>query len=209
MAEGKKRGGGCLRTILIGGLVVIGLIVVAALFAPPSSDTNTTASSNTESSNQSVGDAPAAPAATATPEPPPTPLPAIGQDVVVDEVRWKILTAEKLGNTLTSDNEFIDDLTTSGTFVRVRFEIENLSKDMLSFAGLDLVDDQERTFTRSSDTIMFIDEGESCLLENLNPNITKTCTHIYEVPADATGVKAQLGDLKIFGGQEALVALGF
>jgi hypothetical protein len=45
-------------------------------------------------------------------------------------MRWKIFAAENLGATLKSDNAFIEDRTTSGRFVQVRFEMENLSKDL-------------------------------------------------------------------------------
>jgi hypothetical protein len=132
----------------------------------------------------------------------------VGQDVQVDEMRWKIVAAEDAGQTLKSDNEFIPAKKTSGRFVRVRFELENLSKDMLTFAGLDLLDGQGRTFKSASDAFAFIPEDESCVLENLNPNVAKTCTAIYEVPANAGGLQAQVSDLKMFGGQQALVDLG-
>ena len=132
----------------------------------------------------------------------------VGQDVQVDQVRWKIVAAEDAGQTLKSDNQFTPDKKTSGRFVRVRFELENLSKDMLTFAGLDLLDGQGRTFKSSSDAFAFIPDDERCVLENLNPNVAKTCTAIYEVPANAGGLQAQVSDLKMFGGQQALVDLG-
>jgi hypothetical protein len=119
-----------------------------------------------------------------------------------------VLEAEALGKQLKSTNQFIKDKTTSGQFVRVRFELENLSRDLLTFAGLDLVDDQGRTFKPSSDVIGFIPSEELCVLENLNPNVAKTCTAIYEVPANATGLRAQVGDLKLLGNQSALINLG-
>jgi hypothetical protein len=161
--------------------------------------------------------APAQPTFTPTSEPPtvtplppdtPTPAPVIGQDVLVGEVRWKMLTAENLGNQLVSNNQFIDPLNTAGKFIKVRFEIENRSKDMQSFIGFDLIDSQGREFTSSSDAFMFIDGNEACVLVNLNPNLPKTCTAIYEVPADATGLKAYVGDLSIFGRAEAQIELG-
>ena len=105
---------------------------------------------------------------------PPTAAPTahrVGEDVRVDEVRWKVLEAADLGQTLKSDDQFVEDKTTSGRFVRVRFELENLSKDMLTFVGLDLVDEQGRTFKPSSDVFQFIPNEEACVLENLNPNV--------------------------------------
>ena len=132
----------------------------------------------------------------------------VGEDVQVDEVRWKIIEVVDEGDTIKSGNQFIDDLTTSGKFVRVTFEMENLSKDMLSFAGLNLTDDQDREFIPSSDAIMLIESGQACILENLNPNVPKTCISIYEIPANANGLSAKVSDLKPFGNKEALVDLG-
>lgn len=147
------------------------------------------------------------PTPTAVP-PSPTPAPSVGQDVLVGEVRWKMLSAEELGNQLVSNNQFIDPLMTSGKFVRVRFEIENRSTDTRTFAGMDLVDAQGRKYTSSSDALMFIENAEICLIENLNPNIVKTCTVIFEVPIDASDLHAYVGDLKLFGGDEAKINLG-
>ena len=143
-----------------------------------------------------------------TDAPVPTPPPAVGVDVLVGEVRWKIISVENLGNTVKSSNTFIEDLTTSGMFIKIHLEVENRSKDMLTYAGLDLVDSQGREYTSSSDAIMLIDNNETCVFENLNPNIVKVCTHIYEVPIDATGLKAKTGDLEIFGAEEAVIDLG-
>jgi hypothetical protein len=127
----------------------------------------------------------------------------------VGDVRWKVLSAENLGNVLKSNNRFAKDLKTSGTFVKVRFEVENLSNDLLSYGGADLVDIKGRKFTQSSDALSFISEEEqSVLVTNINPNISKTITEIYEVPPDAAGLKFNAGDLKIFGSDETQIELG-
>lgn len=202
-----KKKSGCIATIFKGILIVVGLfialIVVMAIVSPRTPSTSNALPKRTPSTINAVAEAPAAAVA-----PTAIPAPVIGQDVMVDEVRWKILSAEDMGNLLTDENQFTEDLKTSGKFIKVRFEIENRSKDMLSFVGLDLVDNQERSYTRSTNAIMLIDDGETCMLENLNPNITKTCTHIYEVPTDAAGLNADAGDLKMFGGAQTLISLG-
>jgi hypothetical protein len=178
-----------------GCLVVVGLVVVLGIVGAVlgGRGATSTATQGTEAGAPTV----AAPQSY-----------AVGQDVTVDEMRWKIVSVEDLGSTLQSDNQFVTERTSSGRWVRVRFEMENLSKDMLSFAGLDLVDAQGRTLKPSSDAIQFIAPEESCILENLNPNVAKTCTVIYEVPANATGLQAQVTDLKLLGGSETLIDLG-
>lgn len=85
----------------------------------------------------------------------------------------KFLKFGCLGNKLKSDNQFVEDKTTTGRFVQLRFEVENLSKDTFTFAGFDLVDDQDRTFKSASDFLTFIPTAELCGLESLNPNVTK------------------------------------
>ena len=218
----KKRGGGCLRWGLygIGALLVLGIIGV--LFGGDGENgarqpaTGGQVAVVEQPAQQGVAMptfTPAPESSTATPLPPDTPvpftpMPVVGQNVLVGDVRWKILSAENLGNQLLSDNQFVDPLNTAGKFIKVRFEIENRSKDMQSFLGFDLVDSQGREFTASSDAIMFIDNNESCILENLNPNLPKVCTVIYEVPAGASGLKAYVGDLSMFGGAEAMIELG-
>ena len=133
----------------------------------------------------------------------------IGSDVRVGDVRWKVLTAANEGQTLKSDDGFADDLTTAGVFVRVSFEMENLSKDNLTFSGIDLIDDQGRTFSASSDAYMFITDNMGCtFLDNLNPNIPKQCQVIFEVAPGATGLKVKVGDLSMFGDAEQAINLG-
>lgn len=200
----KKLGKGCL--IVVAAVLLLGIVGVifgGGRSGSGSSTVPTAAALSGAAQSAAPTEPAAAPVATSA-------LAAftVGQDVQVDEVRWKVLAAADLGTVLKSKNQFVKDKTTGGHFVQVRFELENLSKDMLTFAGLDLVDDQARTFKPSGDAFQFIPTEEACVLENLNPNVAKTCTAIYEVPANATGLKAQAGDLKLLGDQSALIDLG-
>lgn len=211
----KKLGKGCL---IIVGIVVL-LAVVGVMIGGGSRQqsagtggTNAAPASATAPAQKGAAQAAAA-EPTSAPEPTSVPEPTavaytVGQDVQVDEVRWKILQAEDLGQTVKSDNQFIKDLNTAGRFVRVRLEVENLSKDMLTFAGVDLKDDQGRTFKSSSDAIMLIPSEEQCVLVNLNPNVAKTCTMIYEIPQNAQHLRMEVGDLKILGNKSELIDLG-
>lgn len=80
---------------------------------------------------------------------------------------------------------------------------------MLTYGGIDLLDNQQRTFKEYSGAYPFIPENENCaIIVNLNPNIAKRCTLIFEVAADSAGLKAYVGDLELFGGSEAYIDLG-
>ena len=156
--------------------------------------------------------APAAAAPTETPAPPTETPPAaytIGDNVTVGEVRWIILSAVDEGQTVVSDNQFVDDLTTPGKFIRLTFEMENLSKDMITYGGIELVDNQDRTFKSSSDTYSHIADEVRCpFIENLNPNLPKQCQLLFEVPANAEGLHVKVGDLNMFGAEEQVINLG-
>lgn len=186
-------------------LIITGLILTALACG-----NSTTASTPRPTRAPADAPAPDQPAATEAPTEvaPVTAVYKTGQDVQVGDVRWKITKAEDLGQELKSDNEFIESKKTGGKFIGVSFEMENLAAEQKSFAGLSLVDDKGRKFEASSDAFMFIEQNEQCIFENLNPNVTKNCKVIFEVPADAAGLKANVGDLEIFGGDESLIDLG-
>lgn len=221
------------KTLIIISVVVLALCCVALLVfgalnpreerqanqpatsAPVSNDTPLPPTDTTAEAPASTE----APADTPTPEPSPTPVPptdtpapeafTIGQDVIVGEIRWKILEAKELGQELKSDNQFIDAKTTSGKFILVRLEVENRKTEAATYAGINAVDDKGRTFEVYSEKFGFVDEKESCIFEQLNPNITKVYSEIFELPADAKGIRVGVGDLELFGGDEALIDVGF
>ncbi len=125
------------------------------------------------------------------------------------EVRWKILEATDAGQSIETP---AGAQTTAGRYIRLRFEVENQSKEERNFGGISLVDSQGRTFeSASSNFALFsaIPDNERCtLLEPLPANLPKTCQLIYEIPGNAGGLVAKVGDLRMLGGQEANIALG-
>ncbi len=138
----------------------------------------------------------------------------MGEEVVVDEVKWKLVDARDLGSVLkASDSKYpslSEDKTASGKFVEVTVMVENLGKEMKSVSNLDLMDDQNREFKPAPDASDWIPEDKSLfMLSNLNPNVPFEFIDIYEVPTDAKGFKLKVGDLKLLGDEEALISLGF
>lgn len=135
-------------------------------------------------------------------------LPTLGEAVEVGDVRWTVLTAEDVGNTLIDDDGFADDATTPGTFVRLSVEVENIASEEVSLWSVDLEDDQGRGFGTYDEYYLFVPDGEHCLLESLNPNVPKVCTYIFEVPADATGLAFRASDLAFLEPRTELIDLG-
>jgi hypothetical protein len=134
---------------------------------------------------------------------------SIGQDVMVGDVRWKILSAENLNNLLEGDNRFLETKSTSGKFIRVNFEMENRGTELLRYTGMKLIDRQGRSFVGYNVGYAYVSGNKRCTqIENLKPNLPMLCTIIFEVAADATGLRAHVGDLVIFSNDEALIELG-
>jgi hypothetical protein len=144
---------------------------------------------------------------TPKPQPSPTPAPAIGSDVSVGKIGWKVTKAAAVGNTLKSDNQFVQDKTTSGMFVQVTYQIENRGTDKVYFQAPKLVDAQNRKFGDYSEGLFFIPQNEQCVLKELNPNVPAACTAIYEVAADAKQLKAEVTPLALLGGSLVLIDL--
>ena len=146
------------------------------------------------------------------------PLPNIGVEEVatpedtgsvdVGDVRWTLLQAAELGESLASDSDDVDDLTATGRLIGVRFQVENLGPEPLTFLGMQVVDDQGRRQAYLSQGLPFIIDEEACQMEDLEPGASITCTALYDVAADATGLQAELTDLSLLGGETILVDLG-
>lgn len=212
--------------IVAGFTGILVLCCIVGLFiapAPPSPQTNGSRATPaplaivaTEAATTSAESPPTpAPAMSPTPEPSatplpsPTPLPAIGQEVKVGNVIWKVTKARAIGKLIKSGNQFIPDLVTSGHFVDLRYEITNTSDSALTIGRADLLDTRNRRFSPGLASQVFIDEP--CNTEaSLNPGLSTSCEAIYDVPNDATGLRFEAtgADGPLFGSEPVLIDLG-
>jgi len=138
---------------------------------------------------------------------------SINQDVKVGEVRWKLISIKDRDNILKASESryptIAKDKTTIGKFIEITMEVENLGTEMKSVSNLDIIDNKNRKFIAASDVSEWIPEDkEMFLLSNLNPNMPQQFTDIYEIPADAIGLKVKVGDLSLWGNEKALISLG-
>lgn len=158
---------------------------------------------------------------TATPMPPsPTPLPTwtppvsptpappgMHADLLVEDVRWRATGVEELGNALTSDNQFVDDASTAGKFVRVIFEVESRLSEPADYEKPGLMDSQGRRYDVYSESIFYLPEETNCYHKQFNPGITQQCTDIFEVAADAGGYKLIANNFDWLEPVEAVIEL--
>lgn len=210
--------------IAIGGGGLLAVLCLCVALAGLGRNTNNATPTAVAQSNAVAAAATSAPTEPPAPTEAPAPTDAptaeavvsygLNQDVQVGDIRWKFAEATNVGNTLPkgdfSKGEYYNEATTSGAYIKVRFEIENKGTEQKSLVGIDLRDAQGRTFKASTDgtVMMHAPDAERCIFEQLNPNVVKTCTIYFEVPADVTGVEAIVGDLELFGGDQAAISLG-
>jgi len=138
---------------------------------------------------------------------------SINQDVKVGDVRWKLIDVKNRGSVLKASKSryptIAKDKITTGKFIEITMEVENLGTEMKSVLNLDIIYNKTRKFIPASDVSEWIpEEKEMFLLSNLNPNMPQQFTDIYEIPVDATGLKVKVGDLSLFGSKESLINLG-
>lgn len=135
---------------------------------------------------------------------------SINESITINnEVNWKILSAKDLGGILEAIDRWSDDKTTTGKFIKVRFTVKNIGKEMKTLTDLRLFDDEEREFVTYDESFGYIEEEEELfLLENINPGMEKTCTVIYEVPKDSKDFILEITNLE-WASDKAYISLGF
>ncbi len=139
---------------------------------------------------------------------PPVQPHSIGDVVRVGEVRWQILSAGDIGHVLEAGG---NREKTKGRFVAVRFQLTNKGSADLDFHGALLRDSRGREYERGRTE--FVAENERCtggILGpfSLKPNAITTCTSIYEVSDDVTGLIFIADDLDGSDDGAETVALG-
>ena len=128
-------------------------------------------------------------------------------------MQWRVLSAHNLGHEL--KNEKGDRQTTDERFIQVRFQFLNVGSDPLDFEAVEdlpLHDNQGRAHMHYRVPGIpiphypkeFIADDEECFGRwwlgrwqpfVLKPNILTTCTTIYEIKVDATGLVLTAGGL--------------
>lgn len=178
------------KTILIVlGVALFGCAGLFALLGGGNDDARVTAPSEPAGGDEAAAptDEPAEPAA-------PAAMSKVGEAVKVGDSRvWTVVSVEDRGQLIESGNQFIEDLTTTGRFLYITATIENTGDDAFFIDTPKVVDSREREFDHNSDGVMLIPDDSRCVLEELNPGISRTCAWIYEVPADATGLGLKVG----------------
>lgn len=132
---------------------------------------------------------------------------ALGTAVFFKDSAWSVREVQNRGSEIDDDNEYSDNPKTTGVFLQVSVAVRNNGSKKVTITGPVIVDDKGREFEYNSDaTITIVDDAQYCSYEDLNPGLEKLCAWIYDLPADATGLKLAMKE-ELFGGDPLYAAV--
>lgn len=134
---------------------------------------------------------------------------SIGTPVQVGDAEWTILEIVNRGSTMKGTDSFTKDVTTSGTFVQVKFKVRNTGKKEGTMGELPkLVDPTNREFgSYETSSLYRPKDTNGVFLDKIQPSLSKEFVEIYEVAPGATSLSLKAHDFGIFGAEKKL-ALG-
>ena len=134
----------------------------------------------------------------------------IGQPVTAGDIEWTVTDVRQTDQlSQESFGQFGDTKTGNFVVVDLMFTNNGDSPATLSPQSLTLLDSSDRESRPDTDIIGYIPNERNIFLEQVNPGVAREGTAIFTVAPDASGFRLQVGDANPFGGEDALVDLGF
>ncbi|MBD3328881.1 DUF4352 domain-containing protein [Candidatus Dojkabacteria bacterium] len=131
----------------------------------------------------------------------------IGETAKAGDVSFKVTKVEDLGNSV--QPEWGNPITTNGKFIRVDYQIENLSYESQYPPVLKVLDSQERTYEESGKKFTILSFGDEVeIFEEISPNVKTDYATIFEIPEDAVGLELKVSDFGLFPTKYAYFDLG-
>lgn len=160
------------------GIIVIIIIIAAAASGNKSNSTSAVASSTNNST-------PASQNASGQ----------IGQPARVGDIQWTLQAPQKEA-TIPAPDEFSQPAHAQGVFIVFQASVEEVSGQAgsLDTSQINLIDSKGRSYKPSDEGSVFAAVGIDKVLtfKQLNPNVPATVTCVFDVAADATGLKAEI-----------------
>ncbi|MFI7632394.1 DUF4352 domain-containing protein [Microbispora rosea] len=177
----QKKGGGCLKALLIGGAVLMGLIVLGtALKSGGQNDTQLSRAETPEHTTQA--DKPRKPQA-----------PALGDVVKDGKFAFKVSKVEK---GLSQVGEGFTVSKAQGQYVLIHLTVKNIGDEaqMFSDSAQKLIDAKGRTFDADSGAAVLGLKDSNAFLNNINPGNAVNGILLFDVPKDIKLKAVELHD---------------
>ncbi|GIH50623.1 protein of unknown function [Microbispora rosea] len=177
----QKKGGGCLKALLIGGAVLMGLIVLGtALKSGGQNDTQVSRAETPEHTTQ-------------TGKPRKPQAPALGDVVKDGKFAFKVSKVEK---GLSQVGESFTVSKAQGQYVLIHLTVKNIGDkaQMFSDSAQKLIDAKGRTFDADSGAAVLGLKDSNAFLNNINPGNAVNGILLFDVPKDIKLKAVELHD---------------
>ncbi|XVQ89158.1 DUF4352 domain-containing protein [Microbispora siamensis] len=177
----QKKGGGCLKALLIGGAVLMGLIVLGTVLK--GGGQNDTRLSLTETPEQTTQAA-----KTRKPQ-----VPGLGDVVKDGKFAFKVSKVEK---GLSQVGEGFTVSKAQGQYVLIHLTVKNIGDEaqMFSDSAQKLIDTKGRTFDADSGAAALGLKDSNAFLNNINPGNAVNGILLFDVPEDVKLKAVELHD---------------
>ena len=185
----QKKGGGCLRIIGIGTLVLIALIIAIVALSGGGDEEATVKKGNGDENTQPSDEGITA---------------AVGDSVELKGTAYKVTrarTAQSVGGDFSKTQA-------DGTFVIVDLTLTNLKDEPATILedAVRLVGGNGKEYTTDTDTFAAF-ENQFTILQEIQPDLSKKVVAVYDIPPGAVkGAKLEVKDL--FSDSRAAIRLG-
>lgn len=124
-----------------------------------------------------------------------------GEPLKLDDSVWMVVETKDLGKKVDANTSYGEPKETAGRFVQVRYKVTNTGKKPESVLDPPrIVDDKGRELTRLDLESLYVPAKLATLgIELLPPHVEKEYATLFDVPADARGLKLQLRGLGLLG----------
>lgn len=129
----------------------------------------------------------------------------IGDEVEIDDLILRITNVKNLGNSI--PQTFGEPITTTGTFLRVDFQVENTGKETAYLGEMQIIDSESREYDESSDRYSILGNNAE-FFDKLSPDVTRDFSTVFEIPLDAEDLELKVHGFGIFNTDYEIIDLG-
>lgn len=129
----------------------------------------------------------------------------VGEALTVDDAEWLVQEAKDMGKSLKPTGILEDkEAKTDGRFIQVKYKITNKGKQPGTVLMVKLVDSQSREFSTWDKQYGYLPKESEHLniLEDIQPSMSRTYHALFEVPADAKGLKLKVSGFGLLAGNK-------
>ncbi|MEU6408267.1 DUF4352 domain-containing protein [Microbispora sp. NPDC046933] len=177
----QKKGGGCLKALLVGAAVLMGLIVLGTVLkGGGQTDTRVSLTETPERTTQ-------------TGKPRKPQVPGLGDVVKDGKFAFKVSKVEK---GLSQVGEGFTVSKAQGQYVLIHLTVKNIGEEaqMFSDSAQKLIDAKGRTFDADSGAAALGLKDSNAFLNNINPGNAVNGILLFDVPKDVTLTAVELHD---------------